>query len=300
MYDIMDEALFSVLIANYNNGKYLQKAIDSVYAQTYTNWEIILVDDGSTDNSQDIYNELKKDSRIHIFYNEGNMGCGYTKRRCAELANGELCGFLDADDVLLPKAIELMVQVHSKNESVSIVYSRCYRCNDRDEVIGQNKLLNLKDGETFFDYREYGAMNFVAYKKSCYDKTEGISAKLQAGVDQDLYFKVEEVGKIFVLDEFTYKYYNRKEGSQLTSYKNVINLYFWNLEVRRATCIRRNLDIDTVLLEDYNSLFLPIIEQSLKYEYNYNSIAKSSAYRLGRFILKPIYWLKKIKKGNDR
>ena len=93
-----DNPLFSVLIANYNNGKYLMDAIKSVYEQTYTHWEIILVDDASTDNSHELYKELEKDERIRIFYNDENHGCGYTKRRCAELANGELCGFLDPDD----------------------------------------------------------------------------------------------------------------------------------------------------------------------------------------------------------
>ena len=60
--------LFSVLIANYNNGKYLQEAVDSVLAQTYTNWEIIIVDDKSTDNSAEVYNQYKDDSRFHIYY----------------------------------------------------------------------------------------------------------------------------------------------------------------------------------------------------------------------------------------
>ena len=54
--------LFSVLIANYNNGKYLMETINSVYAQTYTNWEIILVDDASTDNFRELYKELEKDT----------------------------------------------------------------------------------------------------------------------------------------------------------------------------------------------------------------------------------------------
>lgn len=50
----MNEPLFSLLIANYNNGNYLQEAIDSVLSQSYKNWEIIIVDDGSTDNSRDL------------------------------------------------------------------------------------------------------------------------------------------------------------------------------------------------------------------------------------------------------
>ncbi len=76
-----EHPLFSVLIANYNDGKYLQEAIESIFAQTYDNWEIIIVDDGSTDNSRDIYDKYKEDRRFHIFFNERNMGCGYTKKK---------------------------------------------------------------------------------------------------------------------------------------------------------------------------------------------------------------------------
>ena len=93
-----NQPLFSVLIANYNNGKYLMKAIESVRQQTYVNWEIVLVDDGSTDNSEELYSELEKDERIRIFRNEKNMGCGYTKRRCAELAKGGISVIKDSDD----------------------------------------------------------------------------------------------------------------------------------------------------------------------------------------------------------
>ena len=60
------EPLFSILIANYNNGKYLMDAIESVRQQTYANWEIILVDDASTDNSHELYNELDKELIIAI------------------------------------------------------------------------------------------------------------------------------------------------------------------------------------------------------------------------------------------
>ena len=93
------QPLFSILIANYNNGKYLQACLDSVFAQTYTNWEIILVDDASKDKiSSALYKKYDNHPQIHIFYNEKNKGCGYTKRRCVELGNGEICGFLDPDD----------------------------------------------------------------------------------------------------------------------------------------------------------------------------------------------------------
>ena len=130
-YMMNDSPLFSVLIANYNNGRFLMDAISSVREQTYSNWEIILVDDASTDNSTELYKQLEQDERIHIFYNETNGGCGFTKRRCAELANGSLCGFLDPDDTLLPEAIQKHVAAHQGHPQVSVVYSRCYYCRAR-------------------------------------------------------------------------------------------------------------------------------------------------------------------------
>lgn len=124
--------MFSVLISNYNNSQYLQGAIDSVFAQTYNDWEIIIVDDGSTDESQKIYEKYREDNRIHIYYNEQNRGCTYTKWRCIEECKGELFGFLDADDTLMPDALECMVNEHKKmikppsfRRDITFVTKRC-------------------------------------------------------------------------------------------------------------------------------------------------------------------------------
>ena len=131
--------MFSVLIANYNNGKYLQEAIDSVLAQTYNNWEIIIVDDKSTDDSVEVYNKYKDDSRFRIYFNDKNEGCGYTKRRCAELAHGDICGFLDPDDTLTEDALEKHIKVHSSQPKVSVIYSRCYYRDNKGKIIGIHK-----------------------------------------------------------------------------------------------------------------------------------------------------------------
>lgn len=290
-----DSPLFSVLIANYNNGKYLMNAIDSVNAQTYTNWEIIIVDDASTDNSKEIYEELKKDGRIHINYNEENKGCGFTKRRCAELANGEICGFLDPDDMLLPNALNVMVGVHLSHPEVSIVYSRCYFCDENYNVIGENKLLVLNEGETYFDYRWYGALHFASYKNSYYLETEGISSVIKAGVDQDLYFKVEEVGKPYVLNEFTYKYVIGKQNS-LTHIENYSNLMYWNLEVRRSACLRRGLDYLMILEKEFKEGIDSCVSarMSIKKRELIDEIYSSKTYKLGAFIVKPYVLLRKL------
>lgn len=280
--------LFSVLIANYNNGRFLMEAIDSVRNQSYSNWEIVLVDDASTDNSHEIYEQLEQDERIHVYLNGKNQGCGYTKRRCAELANGDICGFLDPDDTLLPEAIQKHIAVHLEKPGVSVVYSRCYYCDHNGAVIGKNQLLRLKEGESFFDYRWYGAMHLASFKKEFYDKTEGISPKIKAGVDQDLYFKIEEVGEIFVLDEFTYNYYQRNENA-IT--KTEGKLWYWNMVVRRAACERRGLDADAILNNDLQ-YWITSVKRDAAFEKE-QQMRSSLAYRLGKFLLNPFSWIRK-------
>ena len=200
--------LFSILIANYNNGRYLQEAIDSVLAQTYTDWEVILVDDRSTDNSQAIYDRYAADSRFHIYYNDKNRGCGYTKRRCAELANGELCGFLDPDDALLPEALETMVKAHSVHPECSLIYSTCYRYSgDREaEMPVWDFIGPIPEDSDFLIYRKKLISHFVSFKRAAYGRTDGIDPTLQAAVDRDLYYKLEEQGSILHLPIPLYLY----------------------------------------------------------------------------------------------
>lgn len=311
-----NQPLFSVLIANYNNGKYLMDAIESVRRQTYTNWEIILVDDGSTDNSHELYKELEQDKRIHIFLNDQNRGCGYTKRRCAELANGDISGFLDPDDTLVENALELMVDVHLANPSVSVVYSKAYFCDTKFKVLKEATLPNLLSGQTYFDYRNHGSMHFTSYKTNLYRKTEGINPILQAAVDQDLYFKIEEVGDVYLLDAFTYNYVVKgHENSIATDFRKYASTWYWNLISRRDTCIRRNLK-EQILIPDFQRILdnyakeiidkknQEIIEElAMKYAMEFvwkreKEIRSSYAYRLGCYILKPFKLLQKCLKKN--
>lgn len=314
----MYQPLFSVLIANYNNGKYLMDAIESVRQQTYVNWEIILVDDSSTDNSHELYKELKKDERIHIYLNDQNRGCGYTKRRCAELANGEICGFLDPDDSLIENALELMVNVHIKYPKVSVVYSKAYFCDTAFNVLREAFLPDLSNGKTYFDYRNHGSMHFTSYKNSYYKLIDGINPHLQAGVDQDLYFRIEEVGDIYALDEFTYKYVTSgHDNSVATNFNTYAKLWYWNLMARRDTCIRRNIP-EKILIDDFQKILdnyaKGLLERNSRevidkivseklYECIYqkeSEIRSSHAYRLGKLILQPLSWVRNLLKCNKK
>ena len=120
---------FSVLIAHYNNAEYFMQCYESLKKQTFQDFEIIVVDDCSTDDSfEKIQNYCNGDSRVKFFQNSENKGVGFTKKRCVEEASGEICGFVDPDDALTENAIEISVKAY--NENYIATYSQFYLCDE--------------------------------------------------------------------------------------------------------------------------------------------------------------------------
>src|SRR5690554_5461875 len=113
--------LVSILMPLYNAEKWLAQTIESVLAQTYFNWELIIVDDGSTDNSYEIAQSFaKKDNRIKV-YKQKNKGACAARNKAFELSKGEYIQYLDADDLLSKNKIELQLKALEKaNDSNAI------------------------------------------------------------------------------------------------------------------------------------------------------------------------------------
>lgn len=276
----MDDPLFSVLIANYNNGSYLLESIESVRKQSYSHWEIIIVDDGSTDNSQDIYRQLLKDKRIHIYYNQQNKGCSYTKHQCVIHSQGVFCGFLDPDDVLLPNALSVTVNALLNDSNIVLTFSRHYVCDEKLNRVADSRLLRLKDGESYFEHHDYQAEVFAGFRKKAYCEMGGLDTTIKRGVDADLYFRLEERGRIKIINEFTYLY--RRLPNSLVA--NNERMTYWNLIVRHNTCIRRGLPVEQFSLCDFHEY----VEREIDLRLSQNEQALSSrAYKLGKIILKP-------------
>lgn len=242
--------MFSVLIANYNNSRFLEDCINSVVNQTYKDWEIIFVDDFSTDNSLEVIKKLTEpySNKVKIFKNEKNSGCGFTKKRCIDLASGDLCGFLDSDDVLVNNAIELMVNAHLRYPEVSVIGSRRIFCDDKLNVIKVASKLKprVRNFKSLLD-TPFVITHFVSFKKSAYLKTTGIDISKKRAVDQDLYYKLEEQGKVGFIDKPLYFYRNNSNSISLN--KNRYKADAWHLCIIFEVCKRRNLNFD-----DYCSL----------------------------------------------
>jgi len=218
--------LISVLIANFNNGHFIKEAIDSVINQTYGDWEIIIVDDSSTDNSRNLLEEYTHSiKKITFYFNEINKGCGFAKNKAVELSVGEYAIFLDPDDTLAPSALEKLLNIHENNPDCSIAYATNYICDESLKVI---RISDYPGQVLPFDTQLGPKSNKIGhpalFKKSDYNKTTGININLQRAVDQDLYAKLEEVGTIIFLNEPLH-YYRQHRGS-ISLFDNTTDILF--------------------------------------------------------------------------
>ncbi len=244
-----NEPLFSVLIANYNNGVYLMEAINSVYNQNYNNWEIIIVDDASKDDSQSIYAGLETEPRIKIYYNEINKGCGYTKKRCIDESNGEVCAFLDPDDTLVNTALSEMVNAHINNPSSSIIYSRSYICDQFLNILSESSSEQQQNNDPHFFNFEGKISHFSSFKKEMYLKTDGIDKYLKRAVDQDLYLKLYDVGNNYFLDEVLYYY--RLHNNGISTFDNSDKALYWHWIVIINTAKRRGINVEKLFFTQF-------------------------------------------------
>ena len=113
----MIDGLVSVIVPAYNCEKFIGETIDSVLAQTYKNWEMIIVDDCSSDHTRDIVlNSAKQDSRIKYYFLQHNSGAAVARNTAMEHAEGEYMAFLDSDDIWVPDKLEKQLSFMKEND----------------------------------------------------------------------------------------------------------------------------------------------------------------------------------------
>ena len=181
--------LLSVIVPVYNAEKWLEETINSILSSTYTNLEVICVDDGSKDNSAEIIKKIsEKDSRVKYFL-KTNGGVSDARNFGIKKANGEYVAFLDADDIVLPKAYEKMINLleYEKTDIVFAGFTRFWGEKKREVI--EDLLYKLKDNPQdiryFFEARDgeitedkiiahdiHGAVWRSIFKKSIIDKND--------------------------------------------------------------------------------------------------------------------------------
>lgn len=194
----------SVLMANYNNSKYIADAIKSVLCQTFNDWELIILDDCSTDNSVDVVSGYLNDFRIKLFRNENNIGkIGALKVMIDKSVSPIIC-ILDSDDVLMPDALEEIYLAHQKHPDCGFIYSSVMHCDEFLREIGRGINDKIPKGKAVICCEWGGA--FTSFSRKAFLKTGGYDDDILFAEDADLVLKMEEITKLFFINKALYKY----------------------------------------------------------------------------------------------
>ncbi len=204
---------FSVLMANHNRGEYLAESIESVQNQNFQNWELLILDDASTDISLEIIEKyMNQDARIKLKTHTQNKGVGATKKELIDWAQGEICGFLDSDDTLEPNALEGMYQWHQVHPE-TIIYSQHTITDEQLNFLRKGSSRRIPKGETHLSY--FGISHFATFKRKDYLQTQGLNPELTKAIDQDLYYQLEEINGSAFVPESLYNYRHNTQSISL-------------------------------------------------------------------------------------
>ena len=229
----------SIIIPVYNAENYLSSCINSILKQTYYNWEIIIVDDGSTDNSKSIYTKFaEEDKRIKFFYQK-NKGVSAARNLGIEMAKGDYIVFVDADDWIEATFLEKMLKVLEK-EHADIVQCNFYYTQDNENVMRKHikpsysVRENTEELQLDILYREYeekkycrsvGAIRGVWGKIFKTSIINNIKFNEEIDIFEDGIFilnVLQNVHKVVLIDEYLY-YYRITENSSNIKYKPDFN-----------------------------------------------------------------------------
>ncbi len=198
--------LVSIIIPAYNCGKYLGQAIDSVLNQTYLNIEIIIADDGSTDNTRSVFDKcvLGNSDKISYFYQK-NKGPASARNLGLKNAHGEYIAFLDADDLWKPEKLEKSINFLKENGFDWICTAMIKDTGDGNQTVKRipadswvinsstHEIKQLKNGLFFFSDIAVHTPTIIA-KRKCFDLAGIFDESFLVGEDTDLWLRFEEKG----------------------------------------------------------------------------------------------------------
>jgi len=147
----------SINLCCYNSEKYLKETLESIFAQTYKDWELVVINDGSTDSTESIIKEYISQGYPISYCWQENRGLGYSRNEALKHSRGKYIAFIDHDDIWLPQKLEKQIPLFDRNPKTAIVASNAIQFNEK----GNNALFCKKKPKTGYVFRELLANNFI-------------------------------------------------------------------------------------------------------------------------------------------
>lgn len=238
------EPLVSIIMGVYNAENTIRRAIDSVLSQTYNNWELIICDDCSLDNTFDILNEYHEiDKRITVIKNETNKRLAASLNHCLEQASGKYIARMDSDDENLPTRLEEQVGFLESHPEIDLVGTNRIIFDDRGDK-GVRKSIEKPTKRTLLKGSPF-AHPTIMTKKTVYDTLGGyaVSKKTMRAEDIELWFRFYEHG---------YRGYNMQKA---------LYRYRESLEDLKKRSVKAGIETSKVYYAGYKLLRFPVYER---------------------------------------
>ncbi len=225
----------SVIIPTYNRAPVIKKSVESVLKQTYADMEVIIVDDGSTDDTKHVIREIQ-DKRIKYINYKTNHGPSYARNEGIRNATAEFIAFNDSDDIWNPLKLEKQMKI-LENKEIDMVFCQYSINNSKVELVPSNDDILIQTSKNYFDVllgaNRIGTPTAII-KKEKINEVGGFNESLKSWEDWDFFLKIAKKGKIFFLNEPLVEVYPSIDGvnfcSSYVKAKTILNILqqYWD------------------------------------------------------------------------
>lgn len=257
----------SVVTAVHNCERFITSAIESVLKQTYQDYEMIIVDDASTDGTTEILQQYLLNEKIVVFHNPSNRERSYSRNLAVDKAKGEYIAILDADDLCVSDRFETQVEYMQSHPDIDVLGGNIVLIDENDNELGKFPDFPATHAEIVWDsfFETQFVHSTVIMKREKFIAVKGYNENLHYGEDTDLWIKMIKTGcRMANLPDVLVKY--RTNDRQMKSAKDH---YLESLLLRKKfleEVIKRELSLD-----DYY-LFRKIFKNDLKPKFSFTSL----------------------------
>jgi len=211
------EELISVIIPTYNRAWCIERAIESILKQTYPYWELIIVDDGSTDTTKEVISKYLENKKIKYVRFKKNRGVNFARNKGFDLARGNYIALLDSDDELKLKALNIITTEFKKIKKRQDIGALLFNCeNDEGKAIGtspdNHSIITLKD---WIEGNKFSGEKYVAIRGDLIKKDYYRFPYLRGQMESFLWLQIAQKYKFLFVNKVVRKYYT-KHSSRLT------------------------------------------------------------------------------------
>ena len=308
--NLTNNPLVSVVLPTYNRAHLLRRAIQSILSQTYQHLEIIVVDDCSSDNTEEVAKSFC-DERIRYVRNKERMGASFSRNIGIKVAHGEYIAFQDSDDVWLPRKLEKQMDAFKNSpREVGVVYTSFWRI-DKDRVvrIPQSNYRKSKDNihERLLETNFIGTPTAMV-KKECFEKVGMFDETLPRLQEWDLwirisrYYRFKHIDEPLVISYMQTDSISRNIGAHIQAQKRILEKYFEEISKKPKILGKHYYELGTLLclngnIQEGKSYFFKAVKT---YPFNMKLLFSTALSLLGQEAYKKIatiYFNKILKTG---